>query len=91
MKPTMGCVCGGRPTNTEAIEVQPVAGDILLGLEHDDMDLRSKHTAKDHKATQADWDTHGSGLNLQKKEEETGLSGLALMDKSYAIDQAIAH
>lgn len=48
------CVCGGSPTDTEAIEVQSVAGHILLGLEHDDMDLRSKHAAQDHKATQTD-------------------------------------
>lgn len=47
-------VCGGSPADTEAIEVKPVAGHILLGLEHDDMDLGSKHTAQDHKATQAD-------------------------------------
>lgn len=79
-------VCGGSPADTEAIEVKPVAGHILLGLEHDDMDLGSKHTAQDHKATQADWDTHGRGLNLQRerKDEETVISSQTLMDKSYA-------
>lgn len=71
----MRCVCGGSPTDTEAIE--PVAGHILLGLEHDDMNLRGKHAAQDHKATQADGDTHGRRLNLQRREkdeEETVIS-----------------
>lgn len=80
----MRCVCGGSPTDTEAIEVKPVAGHIFLGLEHDDMDLGSKHAAQDHKATQADWDTHSSGLNLHRKEEETVISRQTLMDTSYA-------
>lgn len=80
----MRCVRGGSPTDTEAIEVKPVAGHILLRLEHDDMDLGSKHTAQDHKATQADWDAHGGGLNLQRKEQGTVISGQTLMDKSYA-------
>lgn len=80
----MRCVCGGSPTDTEAIEVKPVAGHILLGLEHYDMDLGSKHTAQDHEAAEADWDTHGSGLNLQRKGEDTVISSQTLMDKSYA-------
>ena len=63
----MRCVCGGSPTDTEAIEVEPVAGHILLWLEHNNMDLGSKHTAQYHKTTQADRDTHGSGLNLRKR------------------------
>lgn len=50
----MRCVCSGSPTDTEAIEVKPVAGHILLGLEHDDMDLGSEHAAQDHKAAEAD-------------------------------------
>lgn len=61
----MRCVCSGSPTDTEAIEVKPVAGHILLGLEHDDMDLGSEHAAQDHEAAEADWDTHCSGLNLK--------------------------
>lgn len=79
-------VCGGSPTDTEAIEVKTVAGHILLGLEHDDMDLGSKHAAQDHKAAEADWDTHGGGLNLQRKEEEGVLSNPTLMDKSKELN-----
>lgn len=63
----MRCVWGGSPADTEAIEVKPVAGHILLWLEHDNMDLGCKHAAKDHKATQTHWDTHSSGLDLEKK------------------------
>lgn len=50
----MRCVCSGRTTDTKAIEVKPVAGNIPLGLKHNDVDLGSKHAAKDYKATQAD-------------------------------------
>ena len=47
-------VCGGGPADTEAIEVEPVAGHIFLRLEHDDVDLGSEHATQDHKAAQAD-------------------------------------
>lgn len=47
-------VRGGSAAHTEAVEVEPVTGHILLGLEHDNVDLRSKHTAQDHEAAQAD-------------------------------------
>ena len=80
-------VCGGSTADTEAIEVKPVAGHILLGLEHDDMDLRCKHTAQHHKATQADGDTHRGGLDLRRNDGDTGdtvISCQTLMDKSYA-------
>lgn len=66
----MRCVRGGSSADTESIEVKSVAGHILLRLEHNYMDLGSKHAAQDNKPTQADWDTHGGGLNLQSKETE---------------------
>lgn len=81
----MRCVRGGSPTDTKAIEVKPMAGHILLGLEHDDMDLGSKHTAQDHKAAQTDWDTHCGGLNLQRQEGETVISSQTLMDNLMLI------
>lgn len=54
MKPTMRGVCGSSSADAKAVEVEPVAGHILLGLKHNDVDLGSKHTAEHHKATQAD-------------------------------------
>lgn len=46
-----------------------MVGHVLLGLEHDDVDLGSEHAAQDHEAAQADRDTHGSGLNLPSTED----------------------
>lgn len=63
----MRCVCSGSPADTKSTEVQSVASHILLRLEHDNMDLGCKHAAQDHKPAQADRDTHGSGLDLEKK------------------------
>ena len=63
----MRCVCGGRAADAEAVEVEPMAGHVLLGLEHDDVDLRGKHAAQNHKAAQTDRDAHGCGLDLPKK------------------------
>lgn len=40
--------------------------DILLGLEQDDVDLRSEEAAQHHWAAQADGDAHGGGLNLEE-------------------------
>lgn len=64
MQPTVRRIRGGSPADAEAIEVEPVAGHILLGLEHDDVDLGSEHAAQDHEAAEADRDAHGGGLNL---------------------------
>lgn len=61
----MRCVRGGGSAHAEAVEIKPMVGHVLLGLEHDDVDLWSKHAAQDHEAAQADRDTHGCGLNLQ--------------------------
>lgn len=60
---------GGSSADAEAVEIKTMVGHILLGLEHDDVDLGSEHAAQDHEAAQADWDTHGSGLNLQSTED----------------------
>lgn len=72
----MRCVRGGSPADTEAIEVEPVAGHILLGLEHDDMDLGSEHAAQDHEAAEADRDAHGGGLNLNERQRNQLAAGL---------------
>lgn len=64
----MRCVRGGSSADTEAVEVEPVAGHILLGLEHDDVDLGSEHAAQDHEAAEADWDAHSGGLHLQRNQ-----------------------
>lgn len=55
---------GGGATHAEAVEVEPMAGDVLLGLEHDDVDLWGEHAAQDHEPAQADRDAHGRGLDL---------------------------
>lgn len=80
----MRCVRGGGPADTEAIEVEPVAGHVLLGLEHDNMDLGSKHTAQDHKPAQTHRDAHGGGLNLRSREDGAVISSQTVMDTSYA-------
>lgn len=53
---TVGGEGGGWPSaaHTKPVEVDSVAGDVLLGLEHDDVDLGGEHAAQHHKATQAD-------------------------------------
>lgn len=85
----MRCVCGGCSADTEAIQVESVAGHILLRLEHDDVDFRCKHAAQDHEATQAYRDTHSCGLNLQRREGEGTpvICCQTLMDKSYANEE----
>lgn len=50
----MRCVRCSSSTDAKAVEVKPVAGHILLGLKHNDVNLGSKHAAEHHKATQAD-------------------------------------
>lgn len=65
----MRCICGGGSADAEAVKIKPMVGHVFLGLEHDDVDLGSKHAAQDHEAAQADWDTHGGGLNLQSTED----------------------
>lgn len=65
----MRCIRGGGSADAEAVEIKPMVGHVLLGLEHDDVDLGGKHAAQDHKAAQADRDTHGSGLNLPSTED----------------------
>lgn len=60
-------ICGPSPTDTEPVQVQPVRDHILLGLKQDDVHLRCKQTAQDHKATQANRDAHGRCLYLQEK------------------------
>lgn len=65
----MRCIRGGCSADAEAVEIKPMVGHVLLGLEHDDVDLRSEHAAQDHEAAQADRNAHGSGLNLQNTEE----------------------
>lgn len=72
----MRCVCGGCSADTEAIQVEPVAGHILLRLEHDDVDLGCKHAAQDHEATEAHRDAHSRSLNLQRKDAGRGNSNL---------------
>lgn len=70
------CILGGtlRKTGagasvyTEAGGVHPECTDILLWLEQDDVDLRSKEATQYHRPTETDRDAHGSGLYL---EEET--------------------
>lgn len=93
----MRCIWGGSPADTEAIKVKPVAGYILLGLKHDDVDLGGKHATQHHKATQADWDTHGSCLNLQRKHKKTVISSqvstrnISWTSIHASIDLAISH
>lgn len=82
----MRCIRGGGSADTEAVEIKPVVGDILLGLKHDYVDLRSEHAAQDHEAAQADRDTHGSGLNLQRKEDRHQL-GATLREKILKVAQ----
>lgn len=65
----MRCVCGGGSADAEAVEVEPVAGHILLGLEHDDVHLGSEHAAQDHEAAEADRDAHGGGLDLRRRNQ----------------------
>lgn len=65
----MRCIRGGGSADAEAVEIKPMVGHVLLGLEHDDVDLRSEHAAQDHESAQADRDAHGSGLNLQNTKE----------------------
>lgn len=77
---TMWRISGGRTTDTETVKVEPMAGDVLLGLEHDDVDLWSEHATQDYEATQADWDAHGGGLDLWtrcKKQVNSELKQLA--------------
>lgn len=45
-----------------------MAGHILLGLEHDDVDLGGEHAAQHHEAAEADGDAHGGGLNLRRNQ-----------------------
>lgn len=54
MQPTVRCIRCGGAADAEAVEVETVAGHVLLGLEHDDVDLGSEHAAQDHETTQAD-------------------------------------
>lgn len=56
--------------------------DVLLRLEQDDVDLWSKQAAQHHRATQADGDAHGGGLNLG---EERGVM------RSMAVDVTNIH
>lgn len=71
------CVCtlgeaGARAGgHTEAGGGDSEGADILLGLEQDDVDLRSEQAAQHHRAAQADRDAHGGGLNL---EEDRGVT-----------------
>lgn len=65
---TVRRVRGGGSADTEAVEVETVAGHILLWLEHDDVDLGGKHAAQHHEATEADRDAHGGGLNLRRNQ-----------------------
>lgn len=60
-------ICRPRSADTEPVEVQSVCDHILLGLEQDDVYLRCKQTAQDHKTTQANGDAHGCCLHLQEK------------------------
>ena len=60
-------VGGGGPADTEPVEVDSVAGHVLLGLEHDDVDLGSEHAAQHHEATQTDRYAHGGRLNLEDR------------------------
>ncbi|KAG9345633.1 hypothetical protein JZ751_008777 [Albula glossodonta] len=57
------CRCGCS-ANTEAVQVVPVTSDVLLWLEHDDVDLGSEHAPQNHEAAQADRYAHGCGLHL---------------------------
>ena len=65
---TMRGVGGGGPADTEPVEVHSVAGHVLLGLEHDDVDLGSEHAAQHHEAAQTDRYTHGGRLNLRTEQ-----------------------
>lgn len=62
---TMGSIAGGGPAHAKAIHVQSMTGDVLLRLEHDDVDFRSKHASQHHKSTQTDRYAHGRGLDLR--------------------------
>lgn len=67
MQPTVRRVRGGSSAHAEAVEVEPVARHVLLGLEHDDVHLGREHAAQHHKAAQADRDAHGGGLDLRRE------------------------
>lgn len=58
-----GAWAGGH---TEAGGGDSEGADVLLGLEQDDVDLRSEQAAQHHRAAQADGDAHGGGLNLEE-------------------------
>lgn len=68
MQLTVRRVRGGGAADTEAVEVEPVAGHVLLRLEHDDVDLGGEHAAQHHEAAEADGDAHGGGLNLHRNQ-----------------------
>lgn len=59
----------GPGGDTEAGGCHPQGADILLWLEQDDVDLRSKEAAQHHRPTQTDRDAHGGGLNLQDERQ----------------------
>lgn len=52
--------------DAEAGGGHPEGADILLRLEQDDVDLRSKEAAQHHRPTEADRDAHGGGLHLEE-------------------------
>lgn len=64
-------VGSGCTADAEAVQVQPVAGDVLLWLEHDDVNLGGKQAAQHHEATQTDRYAHGGGLYLKQSQTET--------------------
>lgn len=51
--------------DTEAGGGHPQGADILLRLEKDDVDFRSKEASQHHRTTEAHRDAHGGGLHLQ--------------------------
>ena len=55
---------GGRHGGAEAVGGDSERGDVLLGLEEDDVDLGGEEAAQHHRAAQADRDAHGGGLHL---------------------------
>ena len=61
-------VGGGGAADAEPVVVDSVAGHVLLGLEHDDVDLGCEHAAQHHEATQTDRYTHGGRLDLRTQQ-----------------------
>ena len=61
----------GAGGDTEAGGGHSESADILLRLEHDDVDLGREEAAQHHRPTQTDGDAHGGGLHLEEERKVT--------------------